>query len=150
MLSAEQRRFIEDRRSAVLATIAPDGGARLVPVCFALTPASAGPPVLFSPLDDKPKASPDVRALARVRDIVSRPDVTLLFDHWDEDWSQLGWLRMRGVASLLEPDLTSGGPHRTAVAELRSRYPQYLEHALDERPLIAVAATSISSWSASA
>jgi PPOX class probable F420-dependent enzyme len=150
VLSAAQRRFIEQQRTAVLATVGPDGMPRLVPICFTLASAGATEPVLYTPLDDKPKATADVRALARVRDILSRPEVSLLFDHWDEDWSRLGWLRLGGRAALLEP--TSGASHdrhRAAVATLRLRYPQYLEHAIDERPLITVTVTSVASWSAS-
>src|SRR4249919_30522 len=100
-LSTGQRAFIESARRAVLATIAPDGHPRLVPICFVL---AGEPPVLYTPIDDKPKRDDDPLALARVRDIAADPRVTILVDRWDEDWTRLAWLRMDGRAALIEPD----------------------------------------------
>ena len=81
VLTSGQRAFLSAARRATLATIAPDERPRLVPICFVLDP-HADPPVLYSPIDDKPKRSTDPFALARVRDIVARPDVTILVDRW--------------------------------------------------------------------
>ena len=133
------RAFIEARRRAVLATIDDDGRARLLPICFALAaepPADAAPmpptPVaLYSPLDEKPKRVRDVRRLARVRDIEARPDVTLLFDHWSEDWSALGWVRIQGVATLLEPGGHDADEHAAAIPLLLLE--TYLVHRLCPR-----------------
>jgi hypothetical protein len=66
----------------VLATIDDEGRARLVPICFAIKGdgrRAADPDAvsLYSPLDEKPKRVDDLRRLARVRDIVARPEVTL-------------------------------------------------------------------------
>lgn len=148
VLSAAQRRFVESRRTATLATIGPDGSPRLVPICFALAPLTASETVLYTPLDEKPKAVADVHELARVRDIARRSDVTLLFDRWEEDWSQLGWLRVRGEAELIEPEGPSVSGHAAAVASLRARYPQYVSQAIHARPLIAVRLTSVTTWGA--
>jgi PPOX class probable F420-dependent enzyme len=143
ILSDEQRSFLATARSATLATIAPDGVPRLVPVCFALVDAAE--PVIYTPLDDKPKQVGNPRDLARVRDILARPDVTLLVDRWSEDWSQLGWLRVLGRASLLEPyDVPD--EHAAAVAALRARYPQYADHRLEDRPIIRIAVVATRSW----
>jgi PPOX class probable F420-dependent enzyme len=150
------RAFIEARRRAVLATIDDDGRARLLPICFALAaepPADAAPmpptPVaLYSPLDEKPKRVRDVRRLARVRDIEARPDVTLLFDHWSEDWSALGWVRIQGVATLLEPGGRDADEHAAAIPLLRARYPQYAAHALERAPLIRVSLGAARPWGA--
>ena len=81
VLDPVRRGFIEARRTAVLATLSPAGWPRLVPICFVLMDAPGVParPVLYSPLDEKPKRVHDVRRLARIRDIAVRPDVTLLF-----------------------------------------------------------------------
>ena len=97
-----------------------------------LDPAS---PVLYTPLDDKPKRTDDVLDLARVRDIAARPDVTILVDRWDEDWSQLAWLRCGGRAALVPP-IEPG--HAAAIVALREKYPQYATHDIGSRPLIAV------------
>ena len=85
------RAFLAGARRAILATVAPDGRPRLVPVCFALAPDddARGRPILYTPLDEKPKRVGDPHQLARVRDLLVRPDVTLLVDHWDEDWQHL-------------------------------------------------------------
>ena len=143
ILSDEQRTFLAAARTATLATIAPDGVPRLVPVCFALVDAAG--PVIYTPLDDKPKRVGDPRDLARVRDILARPDVSLLVDRWSEDWSQLGWLRILGRASLLEPGDPSD-EHAPAVAALRARYPQYKDHRLEDRPIIRIAVMATRSW----
>jgi PPOX class probable F420-dependent enzyme len=130
----------------VLATISPDGRPRLVPICFVLDPDQ---PVLYSPLDEKPKHAVDVRDLARVRDIVRDPRVTILVDRWDEDWSQLWWIRCSGTASLMEPVDGGTADHRAAVAALRSKYPQYEGHDLATRPIIRIALERATCWTPS-
>lgn len=148
--------FIGSCRRAVLATIRPDGRPRLVPVCFAV----AGDPVslvVYTPLDEKPKRSRDVRSLARVRDIADRPAVALLFDRWREDWSELAWVRLDGIATLLEPSAAPSptedspiGEHGAAVILLGERYPQYGEQRLDRAPIIRVEVTGHRRWGAPA
>ena len=70
VLSDLQRAFLEPARQAVLGTIAPDGRPRLVPICFVL---DHDRPLLYTPIDDKPKRGDDPLALARVRDILADP-----------------------------------------------------------------------------
>jgi PPOX class probable F420-dependent enzyme len=144
-LTPAERRFVADARRAVLATVDPAGLPRLVPICFILSPpsgAGAGP-VVFSPLDEKPKSVRDPVALARVRDLLARPRVRLLVDRWDEDWTRLGWLRLDGVASLVAP----GEPgHAAALVSLRRKYSQYHGQRLETRPLIRIAIERVSSW----
>ncbi len=148
---------------AVLATVDDDGEPRLVPVCFvALDRAVEGAgsidgsrdggwPVIYSPIDDKPKATTDPLALARVRDLLARPGVTLLVDRWDEDWTRLAWLRLHGSATLLDAAQESVADERTdAIAALRAKYPQYADHRLEARPIIRIAVTRASSWAATA
>ncbi len=136
-----ERTFLAQRRRAVLATIAPDGQPRLVPICFVLDPAR---PIVYTPLDDKPKRVDDVRRLARVRDLLARPEVTVLVDRWDEDWTRLAWLRLGGRAGLLEPGATSA--HGRVLADLREKYPQYVAHDLESRPIIRIAIETVASW----
>ena len=146
VLTPSERDVLTQSRRAILATISPDGRPRLVPICFVLDPDR---PILHSPLDEKPKDIDDVRRLARVRDVIRDPRVTVLVDTWDENWSQLGWLRCDGTASLLEPSSDDAGEHRAAVAALRSKYPQYATHDLASRPMIHVLLERATSWSAS-
>lgn len=151
MLDADWRRFIEDRRTATLATISKTGQPRLVPVCFVLgDEAPLGTQVaLYTPLDEKPKRSADVHDLARVRDIIERPTVTVLFDRWDEDWTRLAWLRASGTASIVEPERNPGS-HRRLVAALRAKYPQYGDQRIEAAPMIRVVFDEVTAWSASA
>ena len=133
--------LLERARRGVLATIAADGTPRLVPIAFAFSDG-----VLYSALDEKPKSVSDPHDLARVRDISSRPQVSVLVDEWDEDWTKLSWVRLVGRASLLESGVAE---HAVAVGLLRERYPQYASHRLEERPIIRIEVDRISSWSAS-
>ena len=143
LLPAAQRMFLASARRAVLATIAPNGRPRLVPICFVLV---GDPPILYSPIDDKPKRSDDPLTLARVRDIAADPRVTILLDHWDEDWTRLAWLRIEGIAALLDAEL--GSEHASAVTALRAKYPQYGSHRLEVRPLIRVTLQRVIGWGA--
>ena len=142
VLTTVQRAFIDSTRRAVLATISPDGRPRLVPICFSLDPVR---PVLYTPLDDKPKRANDPLTLARVRDILADPRVTVLLDRWDEDWTQLAWLRADGAAAIVDPS-SSGPEQAAAVAALRERYPQYEHHRLDERPVIRITLERVTDW----
>jgi PPOX class probable F420-dependent enzyme, Rv0121 family len=143
ILTPSQRDTLASARRAVLATIAPDGRPRLVPICFVLDQAR---PVVYSPLDEKPKRVDEPRELARVRDLLRDPRVSVLVDRWDEDWAQLAWLRCHGAASLLEPAGDDATEHRAAVAALRSKYPQYATHDLAGRPIIRIVLERAASW----
>ena len=143
LLDPRELAFLVAARRAILATIDPDGRPRMVPVGFIVDAVGDGLRVL-TPLDDKPKAVGDKRALARVRDIRARPAVSVLVDRWDEDWSKLGWLRLNGRAALLEP----GGLSRDAVERLRAKYPQYATHDLESSPMIAIDVERATSWGA--
>jgi PPOX class probable F420-dependent enzyme len=143
LLDPRELAFLVAARRAILATIDPNGRPRLVPVCF-IVDAVGNTVRVITPLDDKPKATDDKRALARVRDIRARPAVSLLVERWDEDWSRLGWLRLHGRATLLEPDDVPAG----AVERLRTKYPQYETHALESSPMIAIDIGHATSWGA--
>jgi PPOX class probable F420-dependent enzyme len=139
VLTPADRAFLDPARTATLATIAPDGRPRLVPVCFVFLDG-----LVWSPLDEKPKSVLDVRALSRVRDIVVRPAVTVLVDRWSEDWSELAWLRLAGAATLVEPEQVPGA----VLVALRAKYPQYRDHRLEVRPMIAISVERVTRWGA--
>ena len=143
-----------------------------MPVCFAMVRDEIGAPCLYTPIDEKPKKSGDPRQVARLRDVEARPEVAVLVDRWDEDWSRLAWLRLEGTASVLWAEGGSGRPtegaagppadrtsimrdaaieadeRRTAIALLRARYPQYVNHDLESRPLIRIVVTRVVAWGA--
>jgi PPOX class probable F420-dependent enzyme len=151
ILSPDERRFLAEARRAILATIDAAGRPRLVPVCFAVSDdAATEPPVLHTPLDEKPKRMTDPLRLARVRDIAARPSVSILVDRWSEDWADLAWLRAYGEAVVLAPgDRATAKERSVAIAALRAKYPQYAGHDLPARPLIRVVLTRAISWAAS-
>ena len=135
-------------RRAVLATIREDGSPRLVPITYAVA-HDGDAMVLYSALDEKPKSVGDVHALARVRDIVARPRVSIVVDRWSEDWAELAWLRLDGTASLLEPaDPAAAAEHAEAISLLRQRYPQYATQRLEGLPVMRVAVDRVKEWRA--
>jgi PPOX class probable F420-dependent enzyme len=123
-------------RVARLATIDPDGRAHLVPICFALEGE-----VLYSAVDQKRKRS---RELRRLRNMRERPWASVLVDHYEEDWSRLWWVLLRGPARVLEP----GGESRRALAVLAEKYPQYRREP-PEGPVFALSVTEWRVWEAS-
>ena len=147
ILSATERAFAAAARTATLATLDPDGQPRLVPICFVVGGDNRiGRPLVYTPIDEKPKAAPDPRQLARVRDLLILPAATLLVDRWDEDWSRLGWVRLYGRAEILEPQPHEVEEHAAAVESLREKYEQYRTHVLEERPIIRIAVDRVRSW----
>jgi PPOX class probable F420-dependent enzyme len=150
IMSDAERAFVAAGRQAVLATMSPSGRPRLVPICFVL--AEPGPddplgrPALYTPIDEKPKANRDPRALARIRDLLVLPQATVLVDRWSEDWSQLGWVRLEATGEILEPQPREREEHAAAVTALRAKYEQYREHRLEDRPVIRLAVSAATSW----
>lgn len=150
ILTAAERGFLAMARTAVLATTDPNGRPRLVPICHVVGEADdrVGRPLLYTPIDEKPKASDDPARLSRVRDLLVLPSAVLLADRWDEDWTRLGWVRVYGAAEILEPQPHEREEHATAVAALRAKYPQYIDHRLESRPIIRITISEARSWGA--
>jgi PPOX class probable F420-dependent enzyme len=137
--SDAERRFLAAARVARLATADEHGRPHAVPICFALVEDR-----LVTPLDEKPKDA-DPKALRRVRNIEANPHVAVIADRYTEDWSELGWVQVRGTARLFAPIDADREP---AVDALRAKYPQYDNHALDRRPLIHIDPGYVVSWGA--
>jgi PPOX class probable F420-dependent enzyme len=126
------------QRVAHFATVNAAGQPSALPVVFAFDGT-----YLYIPLDGKPKRTSPPQ-LRRVRDLQQNPQVSLVVDHYDEDWATLAWLQMRGTASIIEI-----GPHyHGALALLHTRYPQYDTVPLDGHPLIMISPQEIRSWQA--
>ena len=122
---------------ARLATIDPDGRPHLVPIVFAVEDDT-----LYSAVDRKPKRSQRLRRIENAR---ARPDVTILVDHYDDDWDTLWWIRVRGRARVLD----QGEERERALALLAAKYPQY-EREPPDGPVLAVDLTEERSWSSRA
>lgn len=84
-LGSAKHAFLGAARRAILGTLDLAGLPRLVPICFVVAEDPNGGHRLLSPIDDMPKIAAGPLALARVRDIRARPDVTALIERWDED-----------------------------------------------------------------
>lgn len=140
--TAEELAFVRDQRVGRLATVDGTGSPVVVPVCYALMTES-DEPVIVSVLDEKPKRVP-VRELARVRNIRGQPRVSLVVDHYAEDWQTLAFVQLRGVAEIVEP---RDSLHRQAIPVLRAKYPQYERMAIDQSPVITIRQLSAVGWS---
>lgn len=118
-------------RVARLATLDADGRPHLVPIVFALAGGT-----LYSAVDAKPKRS---RTLRRIENARERPDVTVLVDCYDdEDWTRLWWVRISGLARVLD----QGEEADSALQALMEKYPQYR----DDPPSPPVLAVDIVDW----
>ena len=135
MLTEPQRRFLDRRRFGHLATADARAAPHVVPVCFAI-----GDDAVYITIDQKPKGNP--RALKRLRNIADNPIAAFVADHYDEDWSRLGWVMIRGRAEILGV----GAEHDDAQQLLRTRYPQYQMMAIDDLPVIAIRIERVTSW----
>jgi PPOX class probable F420-dependent enzyme len=135
MLSDPQRRFLAASRVAHLATADAAGAPHLVPVCFAVEAAS-----LYITVDEKPKRT-DI-PLKRLRNIQQNPQVAVTVDRWDEDWTRLAWVMLRGPAEIL----AEGEEHDRAQDLLRRRYPQYRAMEIHALPVIALRIARVLSW----
>jgi PPOX class probable F420-dependent enzyme len=135
MTPERMRQLVAEARVARLATLTPDGRLHLVPISFALAADT-----LYSAVDDKPKRSRRLQRLANVR---ANPDVAVLVDHYDDDWSRLWWVRLRGLARIIEdgPELDS------ALTLLADKYEQYRVQP-PGGPVLAMAVGEWRGWSA--
>jgi PPOX class probable F420-dependent enzyme len=120
---------------AQLATVSPGGTPHLVPVVFALQND-----IVYTAVDAKRKTTKKLRRLANIE---ANPDVCLLVEHYDDDWTQLWWVRADGVGAVHY----GGEEMGTGYYLLRRKYSQYQRIALDG-PVIAVEVRRWSAWSA--
>lgn len=131
----ECRRRLTAARVARLATVDARGRPHLVPITFAL-----GGDRLVTAVDHKPKSSTDLK---RLRNIAANPAVSVLADHYADDWSALWWVRLDGSAQVI----AEGKEYDDALALLTAKYPQYADRA-PVGPIIVVQVESWTGWSA--
>jgi len=122
---------------AMLATSGADAVPHLVPVVFAVPDNRSD--ILYTAVDAKPKTTLRLRRLVNIE---HNPAVSLLVDHYDDDWSKLWWVRADGIATIHH----SGLEMATGYALLRAKYPQYQRVELDG-PVVTVEIRRWSSWS---
>ena len=128
------RQRVADARVARLATVTPPGAPHVVPCCFVLDGD-----VVYSAVDDvKPKST---LQLSRLANVAANPAAALLVDYYDDDWSQLWWIRLDCEASVLD---ASSSDAVAAQRLLAAKYEQYAR----EPPPGAVLALESERWRA--
>jgi PPOX class probable F420-dependent enzyme len=134
MEAAEARRRLEDARVAHLATVSDDGRPHIVPIVFALDGDT-----LYFAVDAKPKRTAN---LQRLKNIAANAAVSVLVDHYEDDWTRLWWVRADGTARVVTDDAET----KRAIDLLTERYPQYRE-ARPPGPVVAIHIRQLSGWS---
>lgn len=126
---------VANARVARLATTGAEGQAHVVPCCFVLSGD-----VLYSAVDAKPKST---ARLQRIRNLEANPEASLVVDHYEEDWTQLWWVRVDGTGRVVE----LGAEHDAAIELLTAKYAQY-RNAPPPGPVIAIDVHTWRAWSA--
>jgi PPOX class probable F420-dependent enzyme len=78
-----------------------------------------------------------------LRNIEANPAVSVLVDHYENDWSRLWWVRVDGHARIVN----AGERRDQAIALLRARYEQY-RSLPPGGPVVAIGVERLSGWSA--
>jgi PPOX class probable F420-dependent enzyme len=134
MESAIAKRRLGEARVAHLATAGHDGRPHIVPVVFVLDGET-----LYFAVDAKPK---ETRNLKRLKNIAVNPAVSVLVDHYEDDWSKLWWVRADGTAGVVTDEVQA---HR-ATDLLVEKYAQY-RNARPPGPVVAVHIERMTGWS---
>ncbi len=130
----EARRRFAGSRSARLATVSADGRPHVVPIVFALDGDT-----LYFAVDSKPKRTTH---LQRLKNIAANPAVSVLADHYDDDWTRLWWVRADGTARVV----TDESEANRAIDLLASRYDQYSSQR-PGGPVVAIHVDRLTGWS---
>jgi PPOX class probable F420-dependent enzyme len=131
------RAKLKTARVARLATLDAERGPHVIPICFVWDGA-----VLYSAIDRKPKRVTPNR-LARVKNIRGTPQVALVVDEYDEDWTRLWYVLVRGEAELV----SASAERKRAIRRLRAKYPQYDTGMLaDDAPVLRITPSRITAW----
>jgi len=129
--SPSARRVVTEGRVARLATADRAGRPLVVPICYAFDGQHC-----YSVIDKKPKRASGER-LRRVQNIRENPNVSLLIDHYEEDWARLSYVIIEGHAEIL-----SGGHEFSAGIDLLlGKYLQYQKMPLDRQAGIMIKMT---------
>jgi PPOX class probable F420-dependent enzyme len=126
--------LVSAARVARLALLDDDDTPRALPVTFAVWEGA-----LWSAIDRKPKRAAEP---ARVRRLRRRPEAALLVDRYDDDWSRLAWVELRGTVAVIAAADAPG-----ALAELAAKYAQYRDEP-PPGPLLRLAVARATCWNA--
>ena len=135
MESTEARRRLDASRHARLATVSADGRPHLVPIVFAVENET-----IYFAVDSKPKKTTNLK---RLQNIAANPAVSVLVDHYEDDWTRLWWVRVDGTARVV----TDSTEAERATDLLAARYAQY-GNARPGGPVVAIHIERLSGWAA--
>lgn len=140
VLSPDERAFAAGHRVAHLATADSSGSPHVIPICYALDAD-----VFYFVIDEKPKRTRT--GLKRLRNIAENPHVALVIDDYDDDWSRLAYLLVRGRAAIVGEK----AEYDRVLVILRERYPQYRAMPLrfETHPLVRIVPEQRHLWRAS-
>ena len=137
LMSDQTRAKLKAARVARLATIDANRTPHMVPICFSYDGS-----LFYTAIDRKPKNVPPGQ-LARLKNIQMNRQVALLIDEYDEDWTRLWYVLVRGEAELV----SSLAERAHALAQLQAKYPQYRSGMLaDDGPILRITPLRISIW----
>jgi PPOX class probable F420-dependent enzyme len=139
MLTDAVRAYLARARVARLATVDAQGQPHVIPIVFAFAST-----LLYTPLDAKPKSVADVRQLQRVHNLITHPQIAVIVDDYDENWSRLRWVQIRGLARLVE----NGEEQERGLQLLRAKYLQYRTTTplSDDSPVIIITPQHVGTW----
>lgn len=138
-ISGAVQKILKKARVARLATLDDKNRPHIVPICFVYDGK-----LFYTAVDRKPKRVTPER-LARLRNIRAEPRVALLIDEYDEDWTELWYILIRGKAQLIPKSVQK--EHAWAIRKLRAKYPQYARGMLsDDAPIIRITPERTISW----
>ena len=135
-LSSSQARLLASARIGHLSTADTTGAAHVIPICYAFDGRS-----IYSVLDKKPKRASLTR-LRRVKNILANPQVALVVDHYEEEWTRLWYILVTGHAELL----LEGDEREEAIGKLREKYQQYRDMDIGLNPVIKITPGKVVSW----
>ncbi len=104
------RRKVAQARVARVGTLNQDGSVHLVPVVYVVDGDT-----WYSPSDPGP------RPVKRLRNVIADSRATILIDDYDEVWSRVWWVRLRGLGRMVESAAESNRARRL----MGEKYPQF-------------------------
>jgi PPOX class probable F420-dependent enzyme len=129
--SGDAKRRLAESKVARLATVNDEGRPHIVPIVFAMDGDT-----LYFAVDAKPKTTSNLK---RLRNIAANPAVSVLADHYEDDWRKLWWVRADGTARVVTDDAEA----RHATELLADRYAQFRRAG----PVVAMRIDHVTGWS---
>jgi PPOX class probable F420-dependent enzyme len=127
------RSKVAEARVARVGTLDESGSIHLVPVVYVVDGDT-----WYSPSDAGP------RPVKRLRNVLANPQTSILIDEYDEAWSRVWWVRLRGRGRMIE----SGAEGERARRLLGAKYPQFADATADSLagPVMAVEIKQWTGW----